>query len=49
VPEPRWPREDDVDAAVRADLDAMDLPTTGVDGRHWRAAATTGGRTTSSG
>ncbi|WP_106192283.1 cryptochrome/photolyase family protein [Umezawaea tangerina] len=37
VPEPWWPREDDVDAAVRADLDALDLPTTGVDGPRWFA------------
>ncbi|MCX6467637.1 MAG: cryptochrome/photolyase family protein [Pseudonocardiales bacterium] len=32
VPPPWWPEEDDVDAAVRADLDAMDLPTVGRDG-----------------
>ncbi|KOV83882.1 deoxyribodipyrimidine photolyase [Nocardia sp. NRRL S-836] len=32
VPEPWWPEEDDIDARVRADLDAMDLPTVGGDG-----------------
>jgi deoxyribodipyrimidine photolyase-related protein len=37
VPEPWWPKEDAVDAGVRADLDAMDLPTVGVDGPRWFA------------
>ncbi|MFD9740544.1 cryptochrome/photolyase family protein [Umezawaea sp. NPDC059074] len=37
VPRPWWPEEDDVDAGVRADLDAMDLPTVGVDGPRWFA------------
>lgn len=32
VSDPWWPTEDDVDARVRADLDAMDLPTVGEDG-----------------
>jgi deoxyribodipyrimidine photolyase-related protein len=32
VPEPWWPAEDAIDEAVRRDLDAMDLPTVGVDG-----------------
>ncbi|MCS7483497.1 cryptochrome/photolyase family protein [Umezawaea endophytica] len=37
VPRPWWPQEDAIDAAVRADLDAMDLPTVGVDGPRWFA------------
>jgi len=37
VPQPWWPEEDDIDAQVRADLDAMDLPTVGVDGPRWFA------------
>jgi deoxyribodipyrimidine photolyase-related protein len=37
VPRPWWPEEDAVDAGVRADLDAMDLPTVGVDGPRWFA------------
>ncbi|MFD4669812.1 cryptochrome/photolyase family protein [Lentzea sp. NPDC058450] len=32
VPAPWWPEEDDIDAEVRADLDAMDLPAVGRDG-----------------
>ncbi|MCX2955072.1 cryptochrome/photolyase family protein [Lentzea sp. NEAU-D7] len=32
VPAPWWPEEDDIDAQVRADLDAMDLPAVGRDG-----------------
>ncbi|MFC7616301.1 cryptochrome/photolyase family protein [Actinokineospora soli] len=32
VPAPYQPREDAIDEGVRADLDAMDLPTVGVDG-----------------
>ncbi|GAA0618709.1 cryptochrome/photolyase family protein [Kutzneria viridogrisea] len=32
VPPPWWPEEDEVDAEVRADLDALAAPTTGVDG-----------------
>lgn len=32
VPAPYKPREDDIDARVREDLDAMDLDTVGVDG-----------------
>ncbi|MEU7526749.1 cryptochrome/photolyase family protein [Saccharothrix sp. NPDC042600] len=32
VPRPWWPTEDDIDAGVRADLDALDAPTVGADG-----------------
>ncbi|WP_394618553.1 cryptochrome/photolyase family protein [Lentzea sp. JNUCC 0626] len=32
VPAPWWPEEDDIDAEVRADLDAMNLPAVGKDG-----------------
>lgn len=32
VPPPFWPEEDDIDARVRRDLDAMDLNTVGADG-----------------
>ena len=32
VPPPWWPVEDDIDAQVRSDLDALDLNTVGVDG-----------------
>ncbi|GGM74647.1 deoxyribodipyrimidine photo-lyase [Lentzea pudingi] len=32
VPAPWWPEEDEIDAQVRADLDAMDLPAVGRDG-----------------
>ncbi|WP_308102747.1 cryptochrome/photolyase family protein [Lentzea sp. CC55] len=32
VAAPWWPQEDEIDAGVRADLDAMDLPAVGEDG-----------------
>ncbi|WP_328812388.1 cryptochrome/photolyase family protein [Rhodococcus sp. NBC_00297] len=32
VPEPWWPEEDDIDAGVRKDLDAMDVDWSGEDG-----------------
>jgi deoxyribodipyrimidine photolyase-related protein len=37
VPGPWQPPEDEVDERVRADLDAMDLPTVGRDGPRWFA------------
>ncbi|MBC8091576.1 MAG: cryptochrome/photolyase family protein [Pseudonocardia sp.] len=37
VPGPWQPREDAIDERVRADLDALDLPTVGADGPRWFA------------
>lgn len=37
VPPPWQPPEDEIDERVRADLDAMDLPTVGRDGPRWFA------------
>ena len=37
VPRPWQPTEDEIDERVRADLDAMDLPTIGRDGPRWFA------------
>lgn len=41
VPKPYQPREDDIDAQVRADLDAMNLDTVGVDGPRLFAVTST--------
>ncbi len=44
VPDPWWPTEDAIDERVRADLDAMDLPTVGADGPRLFAVTADEGR-----
>ncbi len=45
VPPPWWPEEDAIDAAVRKDLDAWELPTVGRDGPRLFAVTTDEART----
>lgn len=45
VPGPWQPTEDTIDERVRADLDALDLPTVGADGPRWFAVTATEAQT----